>query len=578
MRWFFYASGLIIVYDMTAIPLKNKKLLLRESSRLPSASAGRLKIALAFPNSYYIGMSNLGYQFLLRYCSTAENVVCERMFAPPPNTSGAGTAQQKTCSLESGLPAGAFHIVAFSLSFENDYLTLLSMLDNAALPLLSAQRGEHHPLILGGGIASFLNPEPLAPFFDLFLLGEAERSIQSLIDTALKCLHKRDWKKRLLYECRSDSGIYVPSAYSVIYGTDDTIQRIIPREGYPSVITSSKTSDIDSFPATSSVVTPDTEFSGTALVEISRGCPRHCNFCAVGSVYKPFRTRQLSSLLAELKPFFDEKKKIGILGAAVSDHPGLEHLLHEIMTAGSPVSIASLRADALTEKLVETLRRCGQKTFTIAPEAGTDRLRSVINKELSHEDIENSVRIFARCRIASIKLYFMIGLPTERDEDIQAIIDLARKIKYLYYNEARSEKWLHHISLSISPFVPKPFTPFQWCAFEHISSLKQKIKIIQNGLKKERRISVSFGIPKWSYTETLLSRGDRRVGMILLQAVRHHGSWNTAFKQTIVNPDFFVYRERARHEVLPWDIIDHGIDNKKLWNRLEKALSRQPGF
>lgn len=520
-------------------------------------------------------MSNLGFQSVYRMFSLSPEVTCERVFLPdPPALESLKKTGRPLTSFESGQPLTAFHAVAFSLSFENDYLNVLTMLRCAKIPLLSCERSPRAPLVIAGGVAVFLNPEPLADIFDLFILGEAEEVIEEFLRPLRACQKRRNQEKPPLSDFKGIPGVYIPSAYKITYDGRGLIQEVKPDEGYPEKVACRVTEDLSRFPATSCFVTPATEFAGMALVEVSRGCPRGCRFCAAGSVYQPFRVRDIAPLLDEIKPLISMRAKIGILGAAVSDYPWLTDLLKAVIARGGQVSVSSLRADALTDDIVSCLKQCNHKTFTIAPEAGTERLRKVIAKKLSAEEIFRAVQILSRHRIPAIRLYFMIGLPTEELEDIRAIVQLAKEIKHAYFKEAKSEKWLNHIQLTISPFVPKPWTPFQWHPFDQVRSLKQKIKIITQGLKKERKILVSYDLPKWGYVQALLSRGDRRVGRVLIKALENGGDWSRTFRETDSNPDFYVYREREADEIFSWDFVKHEVKKKQLWKEYQKALGK----
>ncbi|MFC1592144.1 radical SAM protein [Thermodesulfobacteriota bacterium] len=544
-----------------------------ETCTIPVPPNGRLRIALAFPNTYYVGMSNLGLQVLYRLLNLIPDVSCERVFLPEPREV---LQLQKTgrplVTYESGTPVGACHILAFSLSFENDYANILTMLDLAGITPLQQERPPREPLLIAGGITTFLNPEPLAAIFDLFIIGEAEGVLQECVDRALQHYGGRARTRPPLDAFADIPGVYVPSAYTVTYDSDGRIASVTARAGFPRRIARRLAPDINAAPGSSCLITPHTEFADMALAEVSRGCPRRCRFCAAGSVYRPYRVRASAGLLSEIAPLLERGTKIGLLGAAVSDHPELIGIMQAIMAAGCRVSIASLRADRLTEQIVSLLQQCGHKTFTIAPEAGSERLRTALGKNLSTNAILRAVRVLAQCRVSTIRLYFMIGLPTETRADIDAIASLTREIKHVYYQEARGEKWLNHLSLSISAFVPKPFTPFQWHSFEQVKTLKQKLKSIAGALKKERKVALHYDLPKWGYIQALLSRGDRRTTRILLAAHAAGGDWNRAFRQTDVNPDFSVYRRRPFEEILPWDIIDHGIDKQQLWEEYQEAL------
>ncbi len=544
-----------------------------EKCTITCSGKGKIRVLLAFPNTYYTGMSNLGLQVLYRILNLSPDTTCERVFLP-------GTKEiqhlintgKKLTSLESGQPFSSFNIIAFSLSFENDYLNILTMLSLGKIPLLQTSRSSFHPLIIAGGISVFLNPEPLADIFDQFIIGEAEEVLKEFLDTVRLKYHGKNWEKPSFSSFADIEGVYIPSANNIKYNSSGLPRKISSRKSFIKKIKCRHVADLDSFPASSCFSTPNTEFSDMLLVEASRGCPRGCRFCAAGSVYKPYRVRNKNNLLNEIQSLPAKQSKIGILGSAVSDFPDLPDLIKHITSRGRLVSISSLRADSLTEEMVSVLKESRHKTFTIAPEAGSERLRQGIGKSLTNEEIFRAAEILSKYRIPNIRLYFMIGLPGENEEDIKAIIRIAKEIKHVYYKEAKQKKWLHHITLSISPFVPKPFTPFQWHPYEQVSNLKRKIKIISNGLKKERKFMVNFDLPKWGYIQTLLSRGDRRVGKLLLKAFAHNGDWARAFRDTDINPDFYVYRERDLEETLPWDFIDHSINKKKLWEEYQKAL------
>jgi len=517
-------------------------------------------------------MSNLGFQVVYRILNMADGITAERFFLPHrPPLSGPLKAGRPLLSCESGRSLQSFHAIAFSLSFENDFLNVLTMLRLAHIPLRQADRSAAHPLIVGGGIAVSLNPEPLADFFDLFIIGEAEDVLPEFLATLKARQPGRGWRKPPLSAFASIAGVYVPSAYSIAYTAQGLIQAREPRPGYPATIKRRWVPDLNPFPAASCLISHDTEFADTALVEISRGCPRRCRFCVTSSAYKPFRARDVAVLLSAMHPLMQAGHRLGILGAAVADHPGLPALVRAINDRSHKATVASLRADALTPELVMLLKACGHKTFTIAPEAGSERLRDVIAKQLTNADIMRAVRMIAAHAIPNMRLYFMIGLPTETDADIRAIIALTREIKHAYVQEARGIKRLQQITLSISPFVPKPATPFQWHPFEQLSSIKRKLRVILSSLRKEAKVTVIHDLPKWGYIQTLLSQGDRRVGSLIMQACLE-GGWSHVMQSSSINPGFYAYRTKRFTEALPWDFIDHGISRHRLWKEYQSAL------
>jgi len=537
----------------------------------PLHTDGRIKIALVFPNTYHLGMSNLGYQSLYRILNASEDINCERVFLPDYKTLIAQKNNPGIASFETGSPLTSFNVIAFSLTFENDYINILSILKLANIPFFQTERNQSHPLIMAGGITTFLNPEPIADFFDLFFIGEAEENLEPLLKVIRKEHTQKKWGKPDLSKFTKIDSVYIPSGYEVSYKNNGKINNFDAKQGYPKTIPYSVSKNLNQFPSSSVLSTPLTEFSNMALLEVSRGCPRHCRFCAAGNVYQPYRLRNKKTIKNEIKELLNSTGKIGLLGSAVSDHPDLIEIIEFISENNGLVSLSSLRADKICDHTVSLLKKSGHRTFTIAPEAGSQRLRDIIRKDLSLDDILNAARVLSRHKIQNIKLYFLIGLPTEESADIDAIIDLTKQIKHAYFNEAKNEKGLNQIMLSINPFIPKPFTPFQWSSYDEIKILKQKLKKISNSLKKERKIKVNFDLPKWGYIQTLLSRGDRKVSRIIVEAFNNNNNWTKALKETDINPDFYVYRERDHDESLPWDFIMDKDFKEKLWSEYCKA-------
>ena len=506
-------------------------------------------------------MSNLGFQLTYRLFALQPDVRCERFFLPDP--SARGSAQPGDLrSIESGALPGSFDCIAFSLSFESDYVNVVRMLALAGVPALRSGRASGAPLLMAGGVAVSMNPEPLAEIFDLFVIGEAEAVLPDFLQQALACLQRGRAHRLHAADFDHIGGIYAPGRVSPVFdgarmlGMQGASQAALPVAGR-------RPADLNTCHGSSCILTPHTQFADMALVEVSRGCARNCRFCAVGCLYPPYRIRSLESLTAEVEPFLQRGIKIGLLGAAVSDHPDLLPLMRSIVERGGHVSISSLRADALTPDMIALLAACGHTTFTIAPEAATQRLRNVLGKGISHSDIMRAAEMFAVQGVTSIRLYFMIGLPGERDEDIEAIADLAIEIAARYRTACGGRDRLRRITLSISPFVPKPFTPFQWHPFDTVDGLKRKLARIQAALRKEKKIVLSCDSPRMSLVQALLSRGDRRLSTILLSADALQGNWTRAFRENGFDPAAFACRQRTRDEFLPWDVLDHGIDKRR---------------
>jgi radical SAM family uncharacterized protein len=529
----------------------------------------RVKVALIYPNTYHVGMSNLGFQAVYELVNSYEDVLCERSFLPDDDE---WTAAGRIAAIESGNDIRAFDLVAFSVSYENDFPNLLTILEKAKLPLQSKDREPPHPLIIAGGVAFFLNPEPLAPFIDCFLIGEAEAVLPKFLETFSPDLLARDRRSCLHMLARDVPGIYVPSFYTASYHPDGTLDAFEPISDVPAKVERQYVKDLSHTPTCSSILTSDTIFDNTFLIEVSRGCAHGCRFCSTGFVYRPPRFRPFSLLKECMEQGTSKTGKIGLVGAAVSDLPDLDKICGEELKKDIRVSFSSLRADALTPELLAVLKKSKTKTATIAPDAGSERMRAVINKGINETDILEAVEQIVAVGILNVKLYFMVGLPTETMDDVEAISVLCKKIKHQFLKSSRAKKRMGEITISLNSFVPKPFTPFQWVMMDDIHLLKEKIKKIKNALKRVANVRVHADIPRWAYIQGLLARGDRRVAQLLSMANTNRGNWPKTLKSSSINPDFYVLRERSLDELLPWDFIDHGIKKSFLKTEYKKAL------
>ena len=526
---------------------------------------GKTAVALIYPNTYQLGMSNLGFQTVYRLLNELDGIVCERSFLPDQDVADTGDI----ISIESGRPIATFDIIAVSLSFENDYPNLLSILQKAGLPFRSTQRDESHPLIIAGGVTCLLNPAPIAPFIDCFLIGEAEANLPGF----MRMVQETDTRETLLTRASQEiEGIYVPGFYKETYNPDNTFQGLKPLKDVPAVIRRAYVRDINQTPACSVIVTPNTTFDQTYLIEVSRGCPHGCRFCGAGFVYRPPRFRDPRLLVSCLHDGRAYTHKIGLVGAAVSDLPGLGDLCKAAEKTEAVVSFSSLRADALDPDLISHLSKSKVKTATIAPDAGSERLRRCINKGISEKNILAAAEALVTQGIPNLKLYFMIGLPTETMEDIEAIINLCKKVKHVFLKSSRAKGRMGGITVSINSFVPKPHTPFQWAAMDDIQTLKLKRKHIQKGLKQVPNVRMHADIPRWAYVQALLSRGDMRVADMLEAAHDNGGNWPKTLKASTINADFYVHRQRNSDEHFPWDMIDHGLRKSFLLAEYRKAM------
>ncbi len=539
----------------------------------------KVRIALAFPNRYAVGMSNLGFQFVYDALNRFDSIVCERVFYPEPEDLAIIRKYPgNLLTVESQKPLNDFHLVAFSIPYENDYTNAIEMLALAGIPPRTEDRNAGSPFVAGGGVALFLNPEPMAPFLDFIFAGEAEALLPEYVEFLTEFERSRAPRSELLMELgRNVSGIYVPSLYVPSFNSEGTLDAVLPAagSGLPEKVSYRRADLARSAPCKTAVLTPNTEFSNVLLLEIGRGCGRGCRFCAAGFVYRPVRYHGAESLLNAAGEVLTDTSRVGLVSAAVSDHPEINYLCDSLLQQGGSLSFSSLRADSLTPEILSSLESSRHQAVAIAPEAGSERLRRVINKNLTEEEIFRAAELLALKGILNIKLYFMIGLPTERPDDLQAIVDLTKGIRHHVVSATRGKTRLATITLSVSSFVPKPFTPFQWSPFAGVRELKEKAKWIQKSLQRVSNVRVHFDMPKWAYVQALLSRGDRRVSMFLSKVALEGISWNQAMRNAPHNPDFWVVRQRQKEEVFPWEVIDHGIERGYLWEEYMRALQEK---
>jgi radical SAM superfamily enzyme YgiQ (UPF0313 family) len=547
-----------------------RALLAEEQGTIRKDWGGKIRIALVYPNTYAVGMSNLGFQTIYWHLNQRPDVVCERLFLPAPEDVAALDRTGATPgSLESGRPLSDFHMVGFSVTFEGDYINVLRILRLARIPLRTTERRANDPLVLMGGVCAFSNPEPLAPFMDFIVVGEGEELVQELVDA-----YRAGYRDRRSFVdgLATIEGIYVPHRYDVRYAADGTIADVTSGDGAPPVVRKRRLRDVNRFETISMVKTPNAEYGHMALLEVGKGCGRGCRFCLEGQVYRPVRHRSVATLAATVAKFAESgEKRVGLVGACVSDYPWIVELLGVVEKAGLELSISSLRADSLTEPLVTALARGGHRTLTVAPEAGTERLRRVIRKSISDEQIFTACDLVRRGGIPNLKTYFMIGQPTETAEDIEAIPDLAaRMLERLRVPDADGRPF-GRLTLSISSFVPKPWTPFQWVPFDGAESLGKKLDVIKRGVRRFANVRVLHENPREAALQALLARGDQRVSEFLELAARLDGDWRRALREWGGDAEFYTTRERAIGERLPWDHFDVGVKKSGLIREWERA-------
>jgi radical SAM superfamily enzyme YgiQ (UPF0313 family) len=545
-------------------------ILSREVGYVTKPHADRLRVALVFPNTYFVGMSNLGFQTIYRLFNDQPDIVCERAFLPPKQELAAlRESGTRLVTLESQTPLAEFDVIAFSVSFEWDYTNVLTMLRLAGLPLRAANRDYTHPLVVIGGAVTFVNPEPLALFADAIAAGEGEVLVPALVDAFGTA--SRSEQLRRLAQAR---GYYIPSFYDVEYAPNGTIARYVPREGTgaPPVVKKAALKSTDAVdPPSTTIFTPDTEFGSRFLIEVVRGCANLCRFCWAGYNYLPVRAFPTERILDLARAARRHSSKAGLVSIALCDHPDIEHILRSLKDMGYSISPASLRLDDLTPTIVSLLKESGERTLTIAPETGSDRLRRVINKTVTNEEILDRAELIFSSGIESLKLYYMLALPTEEDEDLVAIRDLTLQLHEIMLKHARPRGRIGRIVASVNPLVPKPGTAYQWLPMERTDAIERKMKRMRTLVAGIDNVYFNIKSERHSYYQALLSLGDRRIAPAIEAAEENGGQWRKAVADSGVDGDFYIYRDRSADAVLPWHIIDGGMKEPFFRSEFEKS-------
>ena len=538
-----------------------------EDSRVTVNPHAGQKVAIVYPNTYFVGMSNLGLHIIYEEINLRNDSVCERIFLPEKKELEAyDKTKTPLMSVETQRPMHQFDVVAFDVTFEMDYFHIPLMLRHGRVPIMGKDRTEFDPIVIAGGPCATFNPEPFADFIDAFIIGEGEGIVSRVLDIIRDGKMEGLDRHAILRQLANISGVYVPSLYVPIYSEDGAFKGYDIAEGVPKTI--KRHFEMLTSGGETVVATNYTEFGAMYIIEVARGCGRHCRFCMAGYCFRVPRVRPLEILKEGVDRAEKLGKKVGLMGAAISDYPEVDELVTYIRSKDMRYSCASLRADSLTQAVVDGLADSGQKTITIAPETGSERLRRVINKGISEEHLQNAATLSAKSGIQHMRLYIMIGLPTETDEDIEAIVGLAERTQ-AHMAEVGCKG---RLTLSINPFIPKPFTPFQWMAMDNQKTVEKKLQYIKKSLQKNRRIEVLVESPKEAYIQGVLARGDRRLGAVLAACAADRGSksFKAEMKAAGLDMDAMNYRERSFDEFLPWSHLDMGMDDGYLemeWKR-----------
>jgi radical SAM superfamily enzyme YgiQ (UPF0313 family) len=543
----------------------------RDRTKFRRSFAGAIPVALVYPNKFNVGMSNLGFQFVYEYLNSRREFVAERFFF------SFETKDQAPVSVESGRRLDEFPVIAFSVPFENDYPGVPGILMAAGIPPLSRDRSAGHPFLLGGGVSISMNPEPLAPFLDLIHVGElddrADRNIFTVIAENPEILNELA-PSSMLDIIEDIPGVYAPEACRFEYDDSGLISDIRAEPGFSLPVKAVKRrSKGDSVPI-SVLFADEAEFGENFLIEMNRGCGRGCRFCAGGWIHFPVRHAEFTSFQSQIDTAIAAGRTIGLIGSDLAGHPELKEILNHIVESGGKFSLSSIRPEGLTPEIIDLISRTGQKTATLAPETASPRLKKVIGKNIPSERFLELTERLVAAGIPNVRFYFMVGLPTEIDEDAQAIVDFVQQARERFVSASKPKGKIGRISVQLNPFVPKPWTPFQWAAMVPGAVLERRIKLIRKGLKNLPNVILRVESYKQAYIQGVLSRGDRSIAKYILEAAQNGNRWSGIARKNAADLDFFALRERGLDEIFPWDVTDHGVSKKTLSNIYVKSIEK----